>query len=219
MRALDGPAALTLVRVAEGERLGDDAVLWVGACDTAEGHHLTVRLGRSAQGAAHAGPPLVLDLRLAPSRRIVREMAAGGGIDLIEVAGPGDDGTHAGRIALGPARDLFLTAAARAGEWCAGDPSRGLASSIPWRLERDPHVPQLVPGARLGDAPVLLVPAGGAPASLDAAAIAALAPRGTLAQRRLLGQALSRRALTLAEVALGPRPALVALRPLALSGA
>ncbi len=193
VRAHDEPFWPMLVRVADGPALGADAAVWIGAANdgtTQVPARIVARIGSSRRGPGDGR--LLLDLRLAAVRRLVSDMARAGAVPLVEVSRADDEAVPAGCICLHPARDLMRAAAAMAGEWHADDPGRGLPSSICRHLERDARVPRVVPGARIGDPPALVVPAGSPGCG---------PPPPPAGHDRL----------TVAEVALGPRACVTAL--------
>jgi hypothetical protein len=104
------------------------------------------------------------------------------------------------------------TAAAQAGEWHTSDPGAGLASSVRWRVDADRSLPRLLPGARLGDAPVLAVPAGGPSLPTTARGLVRIVRSELPEQARHLGHARATGRLTNAEVALGAVPVDTAVR-------
>ncbi len=207
--AASGRAAL--VRARPGERSDGAARVRLCPLRTAAG----VPRGLALHVAGADPAPLVLDLRLAGVRALLRGLAAAGGIPVIDLGGDGYP-VSMRRVDLRQASELLREVAMSAGEWSAADPGGPLARSLRWRVEAAPSVPLLAAGCRHGDPPVLVVPAGGAapvPSLADLAA--ALAP-GDAPCRGFLVSALRARRLTLAEVALGPEPLVTALRGLRL---
>lgn len=213
-----GATGATLVRVCDEPVLGPETALWIGVDhdhDLRGPARVTLRLGH-----AHDGPlpeELSLDLRLAAVRALVRETARTGSAGFVEVCPHGETSARRGVICLHRARDLLRTAAATAGEWSGADPGGGLASVLPWRLERDPCIPQLVGGARIGDAPALVVLAGTVTEDLSEGSFEILERPRDVRKRALLESAWGLGRVTVAEVALGVRTRVTSIRTRALA--
>lgn len=213
-----GATGMTLVRVCDEPVLGPDAALWIGAehdLGLRGPAQVTLRLGNARTGPL--AERVSLDLRLAAVRSLVREAGRTGSAGLVEVCAR--DGVPAlrGAICLHPARDLLRTAVATAGEWSARDPGDGLASALPWRLERDPRLPQLVGGARIGDPPALVVLAGTVTAELGGSSVEALERPRDVRERALVESAWDLGRITVAEVAVGALARVTWIRSRALA--
>ena len=160
---------------------------------------------------------MVLDLRLSAVRGLVRAMARAAELPLIDLSGACAVSARTAGIALGLAAGMLRAASARAGEWHATDPDGGLAASIRFRLERSGRLPRLMSGARLADPPALVVPPGGPGAGrVGLADLAGAIPAGCALQSELLERAGPCGRLTVAEVALGHRAVLTAVRTVGL---
>lgn len=212
VRTLDARAVPTLVRAGGAAGPGDVAgLLLEPGGDDGDGvpSTLTVHLGRSPEHPS--GDHLTLDLRLAGVRALVREMAAAEAVPFVDLGPRGRwmrRTTTCRAIDLGPARDLLTTCVALAGEWAGSDADHGLVATVPRRLASDLRVPQLVPGARFGDAPAMVVLAG--------SVVRGWAGRpGSCMEHRLREDAHIRDELTLVEVAAGPRPCVTSVRGIA----
>jgi hypothetical protein len=210
----DGGDEVTLALVEDSPALPGEGRLCISLACAGEGPPtgLIVRLADDGDDASvsHA-PALALDLRLEGVRSAVRRLARRGCVGIVGWSRASGELRWGRSVCLHPAAAMLATACARAGEWHAEDPGGSLASSLRWRLGDGKPLPRLVSGARLGDPPVLVVPAGYRKHE-DASLSGILGPLETDGER-MLARLASLRGVTVAEVALGPSPLVTWIGP------